>query len=244
MDIVICEDDRFQLERTKEIIENFAMMEDNGMKVVLATTNPHDVVSFLQNEKADCYFLDIDLKDEITGITLGSKIREDDPIASLVYITTHAEMSFLTFIYKLAALDFIIKDNPDTLKEKILSTLKEAHRRYLKLGEQESVQKLQIKTTGRTHNIDFQDIYFFEASPDSHKIILHLENEHIEFYGRLKNFEGLHSDLYRCHKSFIVNKSKIKNIDLKERSIMLDNGELCYASARLIKGLLKETTLI
>ncbi|MGA4518694.1 LytTR family DNA-binding domain-containing protein [Solibacillus sp. FSL K6-1781] len=243
MNIVICEDDRVQLEKTKEIIENYAMMEDNGMKVVLATANPHDVLSFLQEDKADCYFLDIDLKDEITGITLGSKIREEDPIASLVYITTHAEMSFLTFIYKLAALDFIIKDNPDSLKEKLLSTLKEAHRRYLKLGEQDNIQKLQIKTTGRTHNIDFQNIYFFEASPDSHKIILHLENEHIEFYGRLKNYEGLHPDFYRCHKSFIVNKSKIKNIDSKERSINLDNGELCYASARLIKGLLKETTL-
>lgn len=46
MDIVICEDDRFQMERTKEIIENYAMIENNGMKVVLATTNPHDVVSF------------------------------------------------------------------------------------------------------------------------------------------------------------------------------------------------------
>lgn len=243
MDIVICEDDRVQLERTKEIIENYAMMEDNGLKVVLATTNPHDVLTFLQNKKADCYFLDIDLKDEVTGITLGSKIRENDPIASLVYITTHSEMSFLTFIYKLAALDFIIKDNADTLKEKLLSTLKEAHRRYLKLGEQDNIQKLQIKMAGRTQNIDFQSIYFFEASQDSHKIILHLENEHIEFYGRLKNYEDLHPDFYRCHKSFVVNKSKIKNIDSKERAIFLDNGELCYASARLIKGLLKETNL-
>ena len=243
MDIVICEDDRVQLERTKEIIENYAMMEDNGLKIVLATTNPRDVLDFLQNEKADCYFLDIDLKDEVTGITLGSKIRENDPIASLVYITTHAEMSFLTFIYKLAALDFIIKDNADMLKEKLLSTLKEAHRRYLKLGEQDNIQKLQIKMAGRTQNIDFQSIYFFEASQDSHKIILHLENEHIEFYGRLKNYEDLHPDFYRCHKSFVVNKSKIKNIDSKERAIFLDNGELCYASARLIKGLLKETNL-
>lgn len=239
MDIVICEDDLIQLERTKKIIENYAMIEDNGMKVVLATTKPKDVLLFLQTENADCYFLDIDLNDEITGIALGSKIREKDPIANLVYITTHAEMSFLTFIYKLAALDFIIKDNADTLKEKLLSTLKEAHRRYLKMGEQDNIQKLQIKTTGRTHNIDFHNIYFFEASPDSHKVILHLENEHIEFYGRLKNYEGLHPDFYRCHKSFIVNKSKIKNIDSKERAIFLENGELCYASARLIKGLVK-----
>lgn len=239
MDIVICEDDLVQLERVKKTIENYVMMEDNGMKVVLATSNPDDVLSFLKSGKADCYFLDIDLNHKMTGIALGSQIRETDPIASIVYITTHAEMSYLTFIYKLAALDFIIKDNPDILKEKLLSTLKEAYRRYLKIGEQDTIKKVQIKTNGRIQNIDFQNIYFFEASPDSHKIILHLENEHIEFYGRLKNYEDLHSDFYRCHKSFIVNKSKIENIDSKERVIFLDNGEVCYASARLIKGLLK-----
>ncbi|MFJ5563836.1 LytR/AlgR family response regulator transcription factor [Lysinibacillus xylanilyticus] len=238
MDIVICEDDIVQLERVKKAIENYDMIEDNGMKIVLATTNPEEVLSFLENGKADCYFFDIDLNHEITGIALGSKIREKDPIASLVYITTHAEMSYLTFIYKLAALDFIIKDNPDVLKDKLLSTLKEAHRRYLKIGEQDNVQKFQIKTTGRTHNIDFQNVYFFEASPGSHKIILHLENEHLEFYGRLKDYEDLHEDFYRCHKSFIVNRSKIKNIDSKERIIFLDNGEVCYVSARLIKGLM------
>lgn len=239
MDIVICEDDVIQLESIKKTIENYAVMEDNGMRVVLATTNPTDVVTFLENKTADCYFLDIDLKHEITGIALGSKLRENDPIASLVYITTHAEMSFLTFIYKLAALDFIIKDNADTLKEKLLSTLKEAYRRYVKMGEQDNFQKLQIKTAGRTRNIDFENIYFFEASPDSHKIILHLENEYIEFYGRLKNFEELHPNFYRCHKSFIVNKTKIQNIDTKDRTIYLENGEVCYASARLIKGLVK-----
>ena len=238
MDIVICEDDAVQLVAIKKIIENYAMIEDNGMNVVLATSSPTDVLAFLETNTADCYFFDIDLKHEITGITLGTKIREKDPIASLVYITTHAEMSYLTFIYKLAALDFIIKDDVDNLKGKVLSTLKEAHRRYVKIGEQDHIQKLQIKTTGRTHNIDFQNIYFFEASPDAHKIILHLENEHIEFYGRLKNFENLHKDFYRCHKSFIVNKSKIENIDSKDRLIYLDNGEMCYASARLIKSLL------
>lgn len=239
MKIVICEDDPVQLEDLETIIKNFVMMEDNGMEIVLATTNPEEVVQFLKHSKADCYFLDIDLSHELTGITLGSKIRETDPIASLIYITTHAEMSYLTFIYKLAALDFIIKDNTDVLKEKVLSTLKEAYRRYIKIGEQADVQKLQIKTTGRTYNIDFDSIYFFEASTSAHKIILHLENEHLEFYGRLKHYDNIHEDLYRCHKSFIVNKTKIDKVDLKERVVYLQNGETCYASARLIKGLIK-----
>ena len=118
MKIIICEDDLAQLENIKTIIKNYAMMEDNGIEIVLATTNPEEVVQYLKHDQADCYFLDIDLSHEITGITLGSKIREADPIASLIYITTHAEMSYLTFIYKLAALDFIIKDNTDVLKKK------------------------------------------------------------------------------------------------------------------------------
>lgn len=239
MKVVICEDDLIQLKNVETIIENYAMMEDNGIEIVLATTNPLEVVQYLKHSKADCYFLDIDLSHELTGITLGSKIRETDPIASLIYVTTHAEMTYLTFIYKLAALDFIIKDNTDVLKEKVLSTLKEAYRRYIKIGEQADVQKIQIKTTGRTYNIDFDSIYFFEASTSAHKIILHLENEHLEFYGRLKNYENLHEDLYRCHKSFIVNKTKIEKVDSKERVVHLNNGEVCYASARLIKGLIK-----
>ena len=71
MNIVICEDDPAQLERVKKTIENYAMMEDNGMKIALATTNPDEVLAFLQNEKADCYFFDIDLNHEMTGRFLG-----------------------------------------------------------------------------------------------------------------------------------------------------------------------------
>lgn len=239
MDIVICEDDIVQLEGIKTIIANYAMIEDNGIEIVLATTNPDDVVTFLQKQKADCYFLDIDLNHERTGIQIGKLIREEDPLAQLVFVTTHAEMSYLTFVYKLAALDFIIKDQPEFLQEKVLGTLKEAHRRYKKVGEQEKVQKLQIKTAGRTLNVDFYSIYFFEAIPGTHKLVLHLENEFIEFYGRLKDFENVHENLYRCHKSFIVNKNKIVKVDAKSREVFLENGEVCYASVRLVKFLLK-----
>lgn len=45
--------------------------------------------------------------------------------------------------------------------------------------------------------------------------------------------------LCRCIKSFIVNKTKIEKVDLKEILVYLNNGEICYASARLIKGLVK-----
>lgn len=241
MKVVICEDDPVQLERVKTIISNYSMIEDNGISIALATNNPDEVIDFINHDKAGCYFLDIDLSHEITGIVLGSKIRERDPLANIVFITTHAEMSYLTFVYKIAAMDFIIKDNPDLIQAKIISTLKEAHYRYITIGQERKVQNFQIKVNGRTRNIEYDEVYFFEASSTLHKVILHLENEMIEFYGKLKDYEGITDSFYRCHKAFIVNKTNIDEIDKKERIVHMKNGEVCYASARLLKGLIKKT---
>lgn len=237
MKVVICEDNEIQLAFIQRVIENYAMIEENGIEVVLATSNPNDIVQFLKTEQADCYFLDIDLNHEVTGMVLGDKIRKQDPICSIVFVTTHAEMTYLTFIYKIAALDFIIKDQSDQMKNKIIGALKVAHEKYIQIGQQQVSSKVQIKTNGQIRNIDISAIYFLEASPILHKVIVHLENEHIEFYGRLKDFEQIHDQLYRCHKAFIVNREHIERVDYKERIVYLKNGEKCFASARLIKGL-------
>lgn len=237
MKIIICEDNEIQLSYIQRVIENYAMMEHNGIEVVLATSNPDDIVQFIKTEQADCYFLDIDLNHEITGIILGDMIRKQDPICNIIFITTHAEMTFLTFMYKIAALDFIIKDQSEQMQHKILDTLKVAHQKYKQVGQQQVSSKIQIKTNGQVRNVDIAAIYFLEASPILHKVILHLENEYIEFYGRLKDFEQIHEQLYRCHRAYIVNRSHIERIDYKERIIYLKNGETCFASARLIKGL-------
>jgi two-component system, LytTR family, response regulator AgrA len=237
MKVVICEDNEMQLSYIQRVIENYAMMEDNGIEIVLATSNPDDIVQFIETEQADCYFLDIDLNHEMTGIVLGDMLRKQDPICSIIFVTTHAEMTYLTFMYKIAALDFIIKDQAEQMQYKILDTLKTAHQKYKQIGQQQVSSKIQIKTNGQARNIDITSIYFLEASPILHKVILHLENEYIEFYGRLKDFEQIHEQLYRCHKAFIVNRAHIERVDYKERIVYLKNGETCFASARLIKGL-------
>ena len=66
------------------------------------------------------YFLDIDLKTDMTGLTLAQEIRKYDPRGFIIFITTHSEMSYMTFIYKLEALDFILKDDPEELGKIIL----------------------------------------------------------------------------------------------------------------------------
>ena len=49
--------------------------------------------------------------------------------------------------------------------------------------------------------------------------------------------EKLDDRFYRCHRAYIVNKNRIKEINKVDRLIYMDNGAECLASFRLIKGL-------
>src|SRR5690625_719067 len=142
------------------MIQRYAMIEENGIRIALSTTDPDEVLAYAQNHKVDCYFFDIDLGHDLTGMQLSREIRKLDPICSIVFMTTHSDMAFLTFTYKVAELDFIIKDEVDTWQDRVLSVLKEAHKRYLQLGKDTDINVIQIKTGSRIRNIEHNAIYF------------------------------------------------------------------------------------
>ena len=75
-------------------------------------------------------------------------------------------------------------------------------------------------------------------SSNIHKVILHAKDRQIEFSGTLKYLTGSLDDHFvRCHRSFLVNKNNIKEIDAKNRIIHFTNGESCLMSARMRKEL-------
>ncbi|WP_241960035.1 PfkB family carbohydrate kinase, partial [Staphylococcus gallinarum] len=41
---------------------------------------------------------------------LASEIRKHDPVGNIIFVTSHSELTYLTFVYKVAAMDFIFKD--------------------------------------------------------------------------------------------------------------------------------------
>ena len=47
-------------------------------------------------------FLDIQLEADINGIKLGSEIRKYDPIGNIIFVTSHSELTYLTFVYKVS----------------------------------------------------------------------------------------------------------------------------------------------
>ena len=148
-------------------------------------------------------------------------------------------MSYLTFLYNVEAMDYIIKDNYNNIRQRIHDCIQNANEKYQAICNN-SQKVFSIKANDKIVNIDFNDIIFFETSSTIHKVILHCTNRQIEFYSKMKEIEQNLDDRFcRCHNSFIVNTDKIKEIDKKRRIAYMINDEECLISTRGIKNLIK-----
>ena len=237
----ICEDNEKQKEKLTKIIKDIILIENYDIDLGLSTSDPYELIDNIkETTNTGIYFLDVDLHSDINGIQLAEKIREYDPRGFIIFITTHAEMSYLTFIYKVEAMDYIIKDNSNNIKQRINDCIKNAHDKY-KTKSPELQKTFSIKVKDKIVNINYNDILFFETASTIHKVVLHSVNRQIEFYSKMKDLENLLDDRFiRCHNSFIVNKDKIKEIDKKNRIAYMINGEECFISTRGIKSLFKD----
>lgn len=239
MKVVLCEDNEKILMQIANYIENYAMMEDNSIEIVLKADQPTNVLSYIQSNRADCYFLDIDLGSEITGMDLARQIRTLDPISSIIFVTTHSEMLRLTFAYRIEALDFIIKDDFLDLQDNVLAALKTAYNKYIKIGTHAETRYYPLKIGEFVKNIEFQNLLFFKASAVAHKITLHTVQGKFEFYESLNILEKFDKSFFRIHRAYVVNVGNISEIDKKQRCVIMKNGEICPVAFRRLKLLEK-----
>lgn len=206
----------------------------------MATNSPTELLSHLEtNQSLGIYFLDIHLSKSMSGLQLAAKIRDYDPRGFIIFITSHSEMSYLTFQYKLEALDFILKDKHSDIAKRVSGCLINIQKKYTK--SQDVNQKMfQIKTRDKLIQEPYESILYFTTTDNVHKIVMHALNRRVEFYSTLKQLEqSLDNRFYRCKDSCIVNKNLITSIDHHKKIVYMINGESCSASVRLIKGLKK-----
>ena len=237
--IIICEDNAIQRNEVESIINN--EIKNFDCKIALSTGNPHDVINHIDNNTSSfIYFLDVDLNSDLNGFQLAQLIRTHDPNGYIIFLTGHAELTLLTFQYKVQALDYIVKGDINLLKTKITDCFNAIHN-SLNAAKAKINNKISIDVGNNVIFLDFKDILFFETSGKEHKISVHTLSGQTEFYGTLKNIETtVSTDFYKVHRSYLVNTPKIKSIDKRKMVIEMINGEMCYVSLRYLRGLLKK----
>ena len=237
LNIFVCEDDAVQRKSIVQIIKNTVLIEELDMQLILDTPNPYELLETVKtSQNTAIYFLDIDLICDMNGMKLAQQIRLYDPRCFIIFVTSHSELSYMTFQYRVEAMDFVLKDNPAEAKVKIRECLLNALERFtLQTNKTHKVYTIEIGD--RRISVDYNDILFFETSSNIHKVILHAKDRQIEFSSTIKELEKILDDTFvRCHRSFLVNKSNIQEIDTKNRIIYFINGETCLMSTRMMKS--------
>lgn len=238
LSIFICEDNDIQRYKVETIIKNYIMIEDFDMELTLSTNNPYDIINYLDDNPSvkGVYFLDVDLGHDINGIQLGSQIREKDIDGKIIFITSHSELLILTFTYKVEAMDYILKDDTDIVKKRIQESLKQAQKHH-QLVDKVDKNQIKLKIGNQIRVFPLDDIMFIETSSVPHKLILHLTNSTLNFYGKINEMTALSPVMFRSHKSYIVNTENIKSINKTNREITMVNDENCLLSIRQLKKL-------
>ena len=236
LNIFVCEDDPKKRKNVVQIIKNTVLIEELDMQLILDTPNPYELLEAVKtSQNTGIYFLDIDLKCDMNGMKLAQQIRMFDPRCFIIFVTSHSELSYMTFQYRVEAMDFVLKDNPAEAKVKIRECLLNASERYA-LQSNKTHKVYTIEIGERKISVDYNDILFFETSSNIHKVILHAKDRQIEFSGSIKELEkALGDNFVRCHRSFLVNRNNIKETDTKNRIIYFANGETCLMSLRMMK---------
>lgn len=121
MKIFLLEDELSQQIRVEKHIVEIAKELEIKLEVI-STGKLTEFENYIQHSDIhQLYFLDIHIQDnEYCGLEIAKKIRETNPYAIIVFITTKSEFASITYRYKVSALDFIDKNlNEDLFRLKI-----------------------------------------------------------------------------------------------------------------------------
>lgn len=233
-EIYLCDDEPAWIEQLERAVSDFMVSSDWRLTIACRATLPGDLLDCLSRNETlgGIYFLDIALKAEINGIELGARIREADPEAVLIFVTTHDELVMDTFRLKLQATDYIIKDS-GSLRSQIGETLRAVESRYDRSARKLSGPRIRLDTGGSCHFILKDDIYFVESEKNMHKIFVHLRSEVFTISMPLRDIAKLlGDDFIFCRRGCLVNPLHIIEMNKDAREIVFDNREKRRCSYR------------
>ncbi len=168
----------------------------------------------------DVVFMDIDWKQDETGIDFAGRLQEACPYTKIIYVTAYA-LDYLEDVFlNHANLSGLLKKpvNQEQLERNLEKILRE---------QSEAEGKLLIYYQGSHIAIPLQDILFLESR--LHKSCIVLKKQEYLCNEKLETLKGqLDGRFLNCHKSYMVNMSYIR--EFRGREILLEENHVIPVS--------------
>jgi len=192
----------------RKILQEF-IEEIDYLELVGQAENPLKAMGLLSDNEIDLIFLDINMP-KINGIDF---LKNSKTSANVIMTTAYAEHAVES--YELDVLDYLIK--PIAFDRFLKACNKAREISTLRKNAQTLPAQLNdhffIKCNNQIEKVFYNDLLYAEAMLNY--VMLHTHSKKMMVYVTIKNLEEqLPADLFiKVHKSFIVNKTKIKSIE-------------------------------
>ena len=172
--------------------------------------NAFEAMQFLNEQAVDLIFLDINMP-KLSGFDF-LKTLSNSPII----IVTTAYKEFALEGYELNISDYLLKPFSFERFVKAINKTIDNKKNITKTPsktKQESSSSFFLKGDKKHHQVHFDDLLFIEAY--GHYCKVYLKDEMIVSHQKISSFENLlpRDSFIRTHKSFIVSKTKINQIE-------------------------------
>ena len=223
---VICDDNLNLLQKLSSTLENIFTKYNYDASVSFQTDNVDSLLQYVDTNKFDVLFLDINLKSNKTGLEVAEMIRKKNKDIYLIFTTGHLEYAMLA--YKFKTFDYIAKPfTTERLEDTVVRLFEDIHglpTKYLKIDNKNTI-------------IDENEIEYIKR--DGMKVVFHTSFNDYDTYSSFNKLQNsLPNNFIRCHKSFVVNINKIKNVDFVENRVYFENNSFCEIGPKYKKSLI------
>lgn len=209
MNCIIVEDEFPAREELKYFIKNFS-----NINIIGEFDNGVDVLKFIQEHLIDVIFLDINIP-MLDGMVLAKTIKRFSNPPKIVIVTAYKE--YAVEGYELNIFDYILKPYTEDRIVSCIKKLSNSEDSCVFNGNSEKAgipvnSKLSLWRDNRIVVVDSSEIYYCEAN--ERETLVYTKDYQYVVNSSISEFEGsLDSrDFFRCHRSYIVNLTKIKEI--------------------------------
>lgn len=238
--VFICDDNQDTIVQLKHmlLIAAFRLSDNDSVtfNVFGQATTYKSAINILQKTipTGGIYFLDVELGKNIgkdNGFDLAEYIKQNDPKAQIIFVTSHADLSIITYQRRLGPIDYIVKSsNVAELTTRISDTLKSAIN-YLENSSSESANFFTYKAGYEVKKIAADNIYYISTTGNSHKLELVHTNGISQFIGSISKIAETAPYLLQISQSCLINPKKAE-IDYQSHKITFPNGDIQYYSRK------------
>ncbi len=212
---VIVDDDEKEIKHIEKLLKELFGAEMIMVAFTQVNASLHAEIENVDMPKI--YILDIELGNKVSGISIAKLIRKIDWESEIIFITNHDKMfeSVHRSIYNV--FDFIEKFHD--FDKRFKKDIKEIVKRNF------DNKMFSYKANNVDLNVYYKHILYIYRDKKDRKLVMVTDSNTFTVSMSLKEIlQMLDGRFKQCHRSCIVNTSRVEEFNFKDGYFMLDNG--------------------